>query len=216
MRNTIPSKCVLLQIIIYSCAIVLTLLCGKRQIASLSCLDKTVNDLDYRQISLLSVSCRSIICLILRLRQILIQFTDKSRYFAQTCKAIKKYFLAIVYALNKSVNIAWAMFSFPPWSVCYCSHKRKSVTNYLYHVPDYVRDCHFSGNESWKIRNVQFSNSRVLPHALFCHRSGPFVPTECYYVFFYLNVKSRIFSIAVGVFSPVIPLYIHPTWNCSR
>ena len=127
MRNTIPSKCVLLQIIIYSCAIVLTLLCGKRQIASLSCLDKTVNDLDYRQISLLSVSCRSIICLILRLRQILIQFTDKSRYFAQTCKAIKKYFLAIVYALNKSVNIAWAMFSLPPWSVCYCSHKRKSV-----------------------------------------------------------------------------------------
>ena len=57
---------------------------------------KTVNNLDYRQISLLSVSCRSIICLILRLRQIFILFTGKSRYFAQTCKTINKYLLAIV------------------------------------------------------------------------------------------------------------------------
>jgi len=50
----------------------------------------------------------------------------------------------------------------------------------------------------------------------FCLRSGPFIPTECDYVLSYLNIKSRIFSIAVGVFSSVIPLNIHPTWNCSR
>ena len=55
--------------------------------------DKTILNSVIKKYRDLSVSCRSIICFSLRLRQIIdLLATDKSRYFAQPCPIIVNYF----------------------------------------------------------------------------------------------------------------------------
>ena len=101
-----PSKRGLLQIIFCSCVMGTTFSREKWQIAFLSCQevikiwkqswwsnDKTIIDSVITKYHDLSVSRRSIICLSLRLRQIIhLLASDKSRYFAKPCPTIVNYF----------------------------------------------------------------------------------------------------------------------------
>ena len=107
----VPSKRFLLHIIFCSCVIETTFLSGKWQIASLSCQgvikirkqtwwsnDKTIIELGYRKISWFVNVSQIIICLSLRLRQIIdLLATDKSRYFAQPRPIIVNYLRCFSY-----------------------------------------------------------------------------------------------------------------------